>query len=61
MSNNTQVEMAVIPKCDICRTQNAKYDAMTSRGPWAYMCSSCFSDYGVGLGLGKGQELILCK
>lgn len=59
MSTTTQV--TTLPKCDICAGQTAKYDAMTSRGPWAYMCQECFGDYGVGLGLGKGQELILCK
>lgn len=58
---NTIAEVSVIPKCDICTTGEAKYDAMTTRGPWAYMCQECFGDYGVRLGLGYGQELVLCK
>jgi hypothetical protein len=32
---------------------------MTTRGPWAYQCEGCFAEYGVGLGLGKGQELVV--
>ena len=30
-----------IPDCDFCGAP-AKYDAPTNRGPWAYMCPSCF-------------------
>ena len=58
---STKVKVAVLPKCDICQNEIAKYDAMTTRGPWAYQCESCFADYGVGLGLGKGQELVVAK
>ena len=32
------VKMLTIPKCDFC-TELAEYDAPTSVGPWAYMCS----------------------
>jgi len=28
-------------------------------GPWANLCEHHFENYGVGLGLGFGQELIL--
>lgn len=58
---STIAQVSALPKCDICTASDAKYDAMTTRGPWAYMCQECFSDYGVGLGLGRGQELVLCK
>lgn len=58
---STIAQVSVMPKCDICTAVEAKYDAMTTRGPWAYMCQGCFGDYGVGLGLGRGQELVLCK
>lgn len=58
---STTAQVVTMPKCDICTTQTARYDAMTTRGPWAYMCIECFGDYGVGLGLGRGQELVLCK
>jgi hypothetical protein len=43
-------------KCDFC-SKGAFYDGKTQMGPWAYMCKICFIKYGVGLGLGKGQEL----
>ena len=59
MSN--RVEMDVIPKCDICQTRKAKYDAKTVQGPWAYMCQSDWLAYGgTGgkLGTGYGQELV---
>lgn len=46
-------------KCDIC-TKTIPVDALaidgkTVHGPWANMCEDCFTFYGVGLGLGKGQ------
>ena len=59
MSTTTQV--TALPPCDICTGQTARYDAMTYTGQWGYMCHECFKEHGVGLGLGKGQELILCK
>jgi hypothetical protein len=51
------------PACDLCKidrdvTTRARYDAKTTRGPWAFMCDTCFSMYGIGLGLGRGQRLI---
>ena len=50
----TEVER--LPACDFCG-RAARYDGKTKRGPWAYMCEECFPILGVGLGLGKGQEL----
>lgn len=44
-------------KCDICGLKEAIYDGKTIHGPWAFMCSSCMKIKGIGLGLGKGQEL----
>jgi hypothetical protein len=26
---------------------------------WAYLCQNCFGAYGVGLGVGRGQRLII--
>jgi hypothetical protein len=46
------------PKCDFCSKQ-AVVDGKTSLGPWAYMCIEHFSVFGVGLGLGKGQYLVV--
>lgn len=51
--------------CDLCRHGNghrdkpALYDGKTKMGTWAYMCQRCFIDWGVGLGLGKGQKFII--
>jgi hypothetical protein len=46
--------------CDICKQDlksgNTFYDARTKMGPWALCCQECFKEYGVGVGLGVGQE-----
>jgi hypothetical protein len=57
------VVVSELPPCDICkinfnRIVSAKYDGKTFSGPWAYMCQNHFDQYGIGLGLGRGQELI---
>jgi hypothetical protein len=57
---HTQVEVFRIPKCDFCE-KPAQYDGRTGIGPWANMCQMHFYEYGTGLGLGKGQKLILKK
>lgn len=65
MQDWTKAEMALIPECDYCDMGNVKadaaYDGATIHGPWAYMCESHFASYGKGLGLGKGQRLVLVK
>jgi hypothetical protein len=62
MDNHTKVNVSKLPFCDFCRSENhsrkAKYDAKTKLGPWANMCEYHYLHYGIGLGLGKGQELI---
>lgn len=56
---HTQVKVAVLPKCDFCG-KDAKYDGKLNFGSsWAYMCEEDFKIHGIGLGLGRGQELIL--
>lgn len=61
----TEVQVTYIPICDICivsgKPEDAAYDGRTKDGPWANMCEDCFKVHGVGLGLGKGQKLILIK
>jgi len=47
-----------IPQCDLC-SQPASVDGKTIHGPWAYMCTKHFRAIGVGLGLGRGQQLFL--
>ncbi len=50
---NTQVY------CDFCNAP-AEYDGKTKvGGMWAYMCKNCFKNFGIGLGEGKGQKLII--
>ena len=39
----------------------ATFDAKTTSGPWAYMCDECFRKYGIGLGVGLGQQIIRRK
>lgn len=58
-----------LPDCDFCKHQRgqigegtvnkAAFDAATAGGPWAYMCDKHFAQYGVGLGTGRGQRLVL--
>lgn len=52
-----------IPNCDLCqwngKTVPAAYDAASKMGKWAFMCEECFSNYGMGLGMGVGQKLVL--
>lgn len=61
----TTTTVQVLPECDICRyvknvtKVTAHYDGKTTLGPWANMCDECFEEYGVGLGTGRGQKLIL--
>lgn len=51
------------PNCDFCKlegkTEPAEYDGRTAIGQWAFMCQYHFDQYGVGLGTGKGQKLVL--
>ena len=50
-----------IPPCDLCKNIGvnieAYVDGKTTTGQWAFMCRYCYSNHGVGLGLGKGQLL----
>lgn len=62
---HTSVVVASIPPCAIHQAHGAHldvpavYDAKTIWGPWAAMCEQCYLDYGIGLGLGLGQRLVL--
>ena len=57
-SDHTQVVVPSIPSCDLCK-QPSYADGRTIYGGWAYMCRPHFQALGIGLGLGRGQELIL--
>ena len=59
-------DIAYIPApvdCDFCQMTGAQvkaeFDGATIHGPWAYMCNEHFAAYGVGLGTGRGQKLIV--
>lgn len=59
----TETRVASLPDCDFHARLGvqvaAAYDGATKFGPWANMCEIDFQAYGVGLGTGKGQRLIL--
>ena len=61
----TEVIVPHIPKCDICKHKgidpcpDAVVDGAMTQGSWAYMCQECFMRYGVGLGTGRGQKLVV--
>jgi len=61
----TAVAVTEIPNCDFCKLRDklvpAQVDGRTVLGPWANMCMDHFIRYGVGLGTGYGQLLILLK
>ena len=60
----TEVVVLELPKCQLPHTgevPDAVYDGKPNQGPWGYMCQRHFQVYGVGLGVGKGQRLVLKK
>jgi hypothetical protein len=58
---HTETTVTSLPACGICGQRLAQYDGKTAFGPWVFMCGPCFINYGTGLGLGKGQKLVLKK
>lgn len=60
MSHETVIVDA-LPKCDFCSIHRAQYDGRTIQGAWANMCYLHFTMYGIGLGLGKGQRLVVLE
>jgi hypothetical protein len=63
----TTAIVASLPNCDIHKYElnvtdvPANYDGKTTHGPWANMCEDCFERYGIGLGTGLGQKLIVAE
>jgi hypothetical protein len=48
------------PMCDLCADgTRAIYDAASRQGPWGYMCQRHYDQFGVGLGTGRGQRLVV--
>jgi len=61
-ANNTKNETIIdeLPKCDFCNNK-AGYDMKLAKGGyWAYLCED-HRYYGIKLGTGYGQKLILNK
>jgi len=63
---NIQTEVTNLPNCDICLQKDgiktpAKYDGKINQKPycWAFMCEIHFRAYGIGLGVGRGQKLVV--
>lgn len=61
MSRSTETYVAGLPDCQGCEgdPHPAAYNAKTVLGPWANLCETKFPILGVGLGLGRGQRLIV--
>lgn len=63
MTHTETVWQGDAPMCDLCGSQDgvapAKYDGRTIMGMWALMCEFHFRVMGVGLGLGRGQRLVV--
>ena len=57
---HSKVKVYTLPDCDFCGDE-AHYDGRTKLGPWGNMCGDCFHVHGIGLGLGRGQELVVIK
>ena len=57
---STEVTVLSLPKCSFC-PNNAEYDARTKKGYWAYLCPEHYKLFGLGLGTGLGQKLVLKK
>ena len=63
----TEAWVDVRPMCDIHRYMflakqpnvPAFFDGKTTHGEWAFMCVECFTHFGLGLGLGVGQRLLV--
>ena len=56
--DSVTARVSTLPSCDFC-PKTAAYDGRTKMGPWAFMCPNHFVDYGTGVGLGKGQRLVV--
>jgi hypothetical protein len=59
----TEAKVTRLPDCDICHDGTvAAYDAAVNymgRNTWAMVCEPHFKKHGFGLGMGRGQRLVL--
>lgn len=57
MENHTLIYVDKLPCCEFCPLP-ARYDGkIRGFSSWGYMCEYHFIYKGIGLGLGKGQQL----
>ena len=44
-------------ECDLCEGDLGElfFDAKTRKGPWGMLCERCYTEHGIGLGVGLGQ------
>lgn len=59
VANHEAVFVDALPKCDFCAACATFDGRLRGRSSWANMCSVHFAEFGVGLGLGVGQELLV--
>lgn len=47
-------------RCDLCGVDLVIefIDGATRQGPWGFMCLSCHTQHGRGLGVGRGQHYV---
>jgi len=59
-STETKVNSGMM-SCDFCLPKEVRpvVDGRTKHGPWAAMCPDHFKEFGVGLGTGYGQRLVV--
>ena len=65
MPRTKRAYVRAYPDCYFCKENffviPAKYDGKTEFGFWTYMCKEHMRLHGIGLGMGKGQMLIIRK
>jgi hypothetical protein len=58
-SDLVEARVHTMPFCDFHDHCTAQYDFKTTSGPWGNGCENAFREYGIGLGTGLGQKLVL--
>lgn len=57
-----EAKVLELPLCNICEKHPAEYDSrFFGRTTWAFMCEKCYETFGVSLGTGNAQKLILIR
>jgi len=57
-----EVKVLELPQCQMCEASVASYDSrLFAQTIWAFLCEKCYEKFGVSLGTGNAQKLILTK